>query len=169
MSLFVENSLLIRVSMIGALSSIAFLPGCGGGDKLDVYPTEAILLLDDEPFGPTEIQLVPTEPGGRSVSGSVDEKGMVRFTSYDPGDGAPAGEYRVVVGMTMSAPPRPFPNIYRNMEKSPLKVKVEEKPKNELALAMDSKAGAPVDMKKFDMFGQVYADDAWKAGATMEE
>ena len=145
--------------------------GCGES-RVDVYPTEALLMIDDKPFGPTKILLVPTAEGGRSVAGEVDENGMVTFTTYEIGDGAPAGDYRVAVGMVMAPPPAPFPAVYRDMEKSPLTIRVEAKEKNEIAMAMDSKVGGrmakPGDTMA-DMMRSAYEDPAFSAGATPGE
>jgi len=126
--------------------------GCGGGgdDLLEVYPTTGKLTLDDEPFGPTQIHLVPVgTKGGRSLVGTVDKSGQVTFTTYKGGDGVPAGEYRVAVGMVMGEPPRPFPGVYRSRENSPLKVTVTAKESNDLVIQMDSSAGPMVGGPSF--------------------
>lgn len=155
-------------SVLTGVMVLAFAAGCGD-DRVETYPTEAIVLLDDEPFGPTRIQLVPIGEGGRTVAGEVGEDGKVTFTTYEIGDGAPAGEYRAVVGLVMAPPPKPFPVLYRNSEKSPIKVKIEPKEKNEVVIAMDSKAGAHVKNSDFDMLSRARQDPAFSAGAEGSE
>lgn len=149
--------------------------GCGGGagDKLAVFPTEGKLTMDGEPFGPTSLQLIPIADGGHSVVGKVDASGNVKFTTYDIGDGAPAGDYKVMIGMEMSAPPKPFPAVYQNKDRSPLSVSVEEG-ENNLELAMDSKVGGP--MYTGPNFGRGESNmskaiegDSFRAGAAPED
>ncbi len=139
--------------------------GCGDSDKLDVFPTQGLVLLDDEPFGPTRIQLVPADANGRTTTGEVDDQGKVTFTSYQVGDGAPAGQYKVVIGTVMAPPPKPFPGIYRNSDSTPLKVTVEPNDKNELVIAMDSKAGRPASDKGADMMSRAKMSPEFRAGA----
>lgn len=140
-----------RAAAAGLLFGLAILSGCGGSGKLDVYPVKGKLTLDGEPFGPTSILLAPTTPPSlndpnstHSAAGKVDASGNITFSTYEPGDGVPAGEYRVVVGMDFADPPKPFPQIYRDTVKSPLIVKVEPAPDGNVEIKMDSKAGPMV-------------------------
>lgn len=165
--------------VIGLISAALASAGCGGSDTLDVYPAKGTLKLDGEPFGPTSIMLVPTTekvPGTNepthSAVGQVDQSGNIRFTTYDPGDGVPAGEYRVVVGMDFAEPPKPFPKVYRDSQGSPLTVKVEAIDENNLSIVMDSKAGPPVPKMGFgkgpDM-SEAMENPAFSAGASKSE
>ncbi|QDU11874.1 hypothetical protein V202x_52990 [Gimesia aquarii] len=152
-----------------------FVAGCGGGDdRLEVYPTTGQLLLDEKPFGPTQVLLVPLgtsgksdEKTGKSVAGTVDESGKMSFTTYEGGDGIPAGEYRVAVGLSMTKPPRPFPAVYRNMSDSPLKVTITEQDLNELTVQMESSAGPMVKPPSFGgaAMSKSLQDPAFSAGA----
>ena len=140
--------------------------GCGGDPNVvPVYATEGIVLLDDAPFGPTRLLLVPEDQGGRSVAGEVAADGKVSFTSFKVGDGAPAGKYRVLVGQVMAPPPRPFPNVYRG-QGSPLKVTVEAKEKNEIVIAMDSKAGSSNKSARANGMNAASESEGFNAGAT---
>ena len=163
----------------GLITAALATAGCGGSDMLEVYPTKGTLTIDSEPFGPTSIMLVPTQekiPGTdeptHSAVGQVDQTGAIKFTTYDPGDGVPAGEYRVVVGMDFAEPPKPFPKVYRDSQKGPLLVKVEPGVENDLKIVMDSKAGPPVPKMGFgkgpDM-GEAMESPAFSAGATKDE
>lgn len=150
--------------MIG-LGAAAAVTGCGGSDKLPVYPTEAIVLLDDKPFGPTKVQLVPVGEKGRTTNGEVDENGKVTFTSYSPGDGVPEGEYKVVVGLVMAPPPKPFPVLYRSADRTTIKAKIEAKEKNEVVIAMDSKAGSLTKASDYEMLSRAKNSPEFNAGA----
>lgn len=123
--------------------------GCGGSDQLDVYKVEGTLLLDDQPFGPTSLNLTPVDTEkGRSAVGQVDANGHITFTSYQVGDGVPPGEYQVQVGMTFGAPPRPFPEVYRSTN-SPLRVMIEPRDGNQVSIKMDSSAGPMAQAPSF--------------------
>lgn len=150
---------------------LLFAVGCGGDDgKLEVHPTGGMLSLDGEPFGPTSIRLIPVEEGGHSVVGKADELGMTTFTTYDIGDGAPAGDYVVVIGMEMTAPPKPFPAVYQDRAESPLKVTVSAGQENNLLLDMDSGVGGRMfegpSFRSGPDMSAAYESDAFSAGAS---
>ena len=164
------------VAAAGLLLGLSTIAGCGGGsDKLDVYPVQGKLLLDGEPFGPTSIMLVPTtvsEKGDtHSAHGKVDSSGNIQFTTYQLNDGAAAGEYKVVVGMEMAAPPKPFPRVYRNAQETPLTVSIKPE-QNQVTIDMDSKAGPPVPPVSFSKgpdMSKALSDPAFSAGSTKED
>lgn len=141
-----------------AAGLLASLSGCSDSGKLNVYPTTGTLSMDGQPFGPTAIHLLPMEEEGRMVVGEVDANGKITFTSYEKGDGAPAGKYRVLTGMVMAAPPRPFPAIYQDASQSPLVATVEETEQNDLKIDMDSKAGPMVRPVSFSKMSSAQGD-----------
>jgi hypothetical protein len=157
---------LVWAGVTVAVGIIAGCSGDGGVDKLDVFKVTGTLTLDGKPFGPTVITLLPMSTDkkhpGRSVKGAVDDGGNISLTSYAVGDGAPAGEYRVVVADTFAPPPKPFPALYRDSQKTSLTVKVEANDENVLKIDMDSKAGP---MAKAPKFKQEIDMETQKAGA----
>lgn len=86
----------LRLLLIVALG--ALLPGCGRKDDLKLLRVQGLLLIDGKPAPGAAITLVPTS-GEVSVrpSGLTDATGKFSLTSRVTGDGAPAGEYRVLV------------------------------------------------------------------------
>lgn len=130
-----------------AMLATSVLSGCDDPNLVPVYPATGTLTMDGEPFGPTLIHLRPMAKDGRMLVGQVDEHGKITFTTFEHGDGGPAGRYRVLVAMKLGAPPRPFPAIYRNEQKSPLVVTVAESEENVLNIEMDSKAGPMVSAR----------------------
>ncbi len=131
-----------------ALSALVVL-GCGGskGPKpLPVYRVTGKLTMDGQPFGPIILLLHSTDTvkSGPLIRGDSDEKGNLKFSTNKLGDGAPAGDYKV------SFPPNPLgvetktvPEVYTTHLFSPLTVKIEPKKKNEITIALDSKAETP--------------------------
>ena len=94
--------LLHKCSFAAALvvGSISF-SSCGGPDRVEVNPVRGKVLFRGQPaayawvvFHPQggSEQVQPMRPSGRA-----GPDGSFTLTSYDEGDGAPAGEYKVTV------------------------------------------------------------------------
>jgi hypothetical protein len=81
--------------------AITSLWGCGDG-RIATYPVVGSVLVDGRPAEGALVILVPTttaEAGGdrERPFGMTDAEGKFSLTTFDPGDGAPAGEYKVLV------------------------------------------------------------------------
>ena len=159
---------------IGLALAVLFVgAGCTKDDgKRTVYPVDAVLTMDGKAFGPIAITLVPLDKEiGRTVVGQADEAGRITFTTYDVGDGVPAGMYRVAVDNNMFAPPRPYPAVYRDQAGSPLQIEIKPEQGQTLELAMNSQVGGslyngpPTGPGSPDM-GAAYRDADINAGAT---
>lgn len=138
-----------HTACLASLFVVVTLIGCGGESKEAVYATKGTLTLDGEPNGPASFLMVPTtndtNKPARSVAGSVDAAGAITLTSYQKGDGAPAGEYSVYFTPNLMAgpPKKPIPPVYGNAGTSGLKIRIEKKASgefNDVSLALDSKA-----------------------------
>ncbi|WP_437185892.1 hypothetical protein SH668x_003015 [Planctomicrobium sp. SH668] len=152
------------------MAILSLAVGCGGDGKVKVYKADGTLTMGGTPFGPTTLQLIALEQGKRSAMGNVDESGKVTFTTYAPGDGLPSGQYRVAVGVDLGKPPRPFPRIYRDISKSPLKINVDALDGNQVSMALDPKAGPLTTTSKMEeTMNAAKAGDAIKAGRSDEE
>lgn len=153
-----------------AMTVLPFLAGCGGEEfeKLPTFPVTAVVRMDGEAFGPCSVMLHPVSEG-RSVVGPTDAQGNVSFGTYENGDGAPAGEYKVVVQGTLSAaPPKPIPPTYSNPAKTPLRATITEG-NNEIAFDLDSKgAKSSGTAGGGDPFTRATQSDAFGAGASQE-
>jgi hypothetical protein len=107
-----------------------------------VIPVKGHLTLDGKPFGPANLVLSPvSEKDKKSSSASVDSEGNAVFETYEPGDGLPASEFRVVVVPTVGQA-SPVPEVYLSQTSSPLVVKVDAQSK-ELKIDLVSSAGPP--------------------------
>lgn len=119
--------------------------GCSddsAGEESVVYPVTGTVTMDGAAFGPALIQLSPLDTeNGRVVGGEVDAQGNLKLSTHAPGDGAPAGEYKVVFPPDpLNRAPKPIPSAYQTASSSPITVKVEESETNSLTVALDSKA-----------------------------
>ena len=78
---------------------ILVLLGCsqaGQGPKL--YPVKGQVFLKDKPATGARLVLIPVDdPKAEKPSAIVDENGSFQLATRQPGDGAPAGEYRVSI------------------------------------------------------------------------
>jgi len=93
-----------RLVAAGAL--VLLMAGCGHkGPKL--YPVKGSVFINGEPAKDVNIMFTPVAPpedGGTPLSpaAATEEDGSFRLMSFEPDDGAPAGEYQVTISFPMS-------------------------------------------------------------------
>ena len=132
-----------RVSNRWLLFVFALIFGQGCGEpRLDVYPVSGRVLIKGQPaanaevifFGQDEVHQSEMAPFPKA---STDANGTFTVTSYESGDGAPAGEYRVTVTCRKSAAddpelremaPNVVPQEYSDPNESPLLVTIKPEP-----------------------------------------
>lgn len=154
-----------------SISLTVLFAGCGGGngdiEKVPLYPASGMVTMDGEPFGPVSLRFVPEEVGERSFIGKANDLGLIdTVTTYEIGDGAPAGTYKVTV-FSSGGTGKEFPAVYESEKSTPLKViiaDVQGAGANNMDIQLDSKAGKG-DSKNPTM-GHFSAEqmDAAKAG-----
>jgi hypothetical protein len=74
--------------------------GCGGDGRPPVYPVTGQVLVKGKPADGAFLVFHPADGGGPDAHrpyATTDETGTFRLTTFDSGDGAPAGKYRVTV------------------------------------------------------------------------
>lgn len=76
--------------------ALALLAGCGDG-RPRVYPVTGRLTVKGKPADGAVVRLYPAGGGPHMPAGVVQPDGSFALTTFDPGDGAPAGEYKVTV------------------------------------------------------------------------
>jgi hypothetical protein len=127
-------------AVLGASVLAASLAGCTGGDgRVPVYPVSGkVTVAGAVPEGAL-IVFYPAEgvvqPEHRP-SAKVERDGRFRLTTYDAGDGAPAGDYTAVIqwnkivkkGNDYVAGPNVVPPAYASRERSRWKVRVASAP-----------------------------------------
>jgi hypothetical protein len=83
--------------------ALAFITGCGKDDgRVKVYPVSGKVLANGAPAEGAKVTFYPVaeelkQPGMPIPYATVDAQGAYQLRSYDPGDGAPAGEFNVTV------------------------------------------------------------------------
>ncbi len=80
-----------------ALVGMVLLPGCSQGPRL--YPVQGKVLWRGKPTAGARVIFHPVSenPNLPQPSAVVDENGSFRLGTRAPGDGAPAGEYKVTI------------------------------------------------------------------------
>jgi hypothetical protein len=138
------------IAVIALFAATAFT-GCGKrtapaikGAKLPVFPVKGKLLMDGKPMIAAAIMFNPVAKFPPGVShmqprATADENGDFTVTTYNPGDGAPAGDYKITIswkgeeaagftdggrGETEEKAPRDFWNVGT----SKIRIKVKEEP-----------------------------------------
>lgn len=119
---------------------VATTAGCGAEDQgVRVYPISGQVLYRNQPAAGARVTLYAVAPIDAKTpipTAVAQADGTFRLTSYQPADGAPAGEYAATVVWTDPPPPgvnsesySPVDKLggrYATPDKSPLKVTVAE-------------------------------------------
>ncbi len=89
---------------IAASATLCFLTlllcGCGGRDPSlpDLVPVTGTVTIDGKPATNTTLQFIPTgSAASTSSGGATDATGKYQLRTAHNGDGAPVGDYRVVI------------------------------------------------------------------------
>lgn len=115
--------------------------GCGGAGGPELHPVRGTLTVNGSPAEGAGVVLRPVAPRAdlNNPTGTVAADGSFKLFTYPHGDGAPAGEYVVLLSWQVPNPKDPdnpkhkLPLKYADAEKTPLpKVTVKPGP-NDLA------------------------------------
>jgi hypothetical protein len=133
------------------------LTGCSNSSRPPTYPVTGAVTFQGKPVAGAVITFVPAGDDGEAASAIADSEGKYALTTWEAGDGARPGEYRVKVSAqeqaavdpsklvrnlsseeeqkiyveSKKAPPpakRLIPSKFENEETSGLTHKVEQKP-----------------------------------------
>jgi hypothetical protein len=109
--------MITRVLLASTLAAASILAaGCG---KNRLHKVEGVVTLNGNPLAGATVQFVPDD-GGRPANGLTGDDGSFKLTTYNTGDGARAGGYKVTV--TVSASPSeigaPSPNDPEGLKKA---------------------------------------------------
>ena len=100
----------MRFLHITSLAIVPFLvvltAGCGRSDRRPVYPSQGRVFYDGKPIPHALVVLHPLNSAEKEAlrpHAKVGDDGQFVLGTYEPGDGAPAGEYAVTVEWWLSA------------------------------------------------------------------
>jgi len=103
-----------QLTMLFLALSLIGLSACGGSGepRLATVKIKGKLYVDDKLFGPCTLNLVPDAPGPskRAASAVVGADGNFVLRTYDEGDGAVPGKYKV----SLALPPARQEDILTN-------------------------------------------------------
>ena len=88
-----------RVVFAVLLLAACTLTGCGGGDEAGRQPVYAVtgtITMHGSPLSGAVVSFAPSD-GQPTAVGRTDDNGKFQLTTYEFGDGAAAGAFRVVV------------------------------------------------------------------------
>jgi hypothetical protein len=81
------------------LFALVCFVGCGGGggERPDTAPAAGTVNLNGSPLAGAIVTFSPTAAGGNAASGVTDAQGKFTLTTFETGDGAVPGSYKVGV------------------------------------------------------------------------
>lgn len=102
----VRSQIIVSLSFSGIFVAFTFFFTACGTTRLAVYPTELSLFAEGYPLTGTRVTLHPVT-GDRQLemlrpTGTVDDNGDVRLSSYESGDGVPAGKYVMTLDLSQT-------------------------------------------------------------------
>ncbi|MFO0943600.1 MAG: hypothetical protein U0930_22925 [Pirellulales bacterium] len=124
-------------SLISAITLSASFTGCSGGGSVweKTYPVSGVVTHKGQPITDAEIAFFPVDkeapetvrPKAKSTAG-----GKFTVWTYNPGDGAPAGKYKVTVVHnevavskdTIVAKPNDLPQKYAGRDSTDLEIQI---------------------------------------------
>lgn len=99
---------------------LGFVAGCSGGEdgRLKVHPTTGSVLVNGQPVAGAQVTLLGLAeelkgPLAPIPFGTTNDQGEFVLRSYDPGDGAPAGDYQVKIVWPENPPPGADTEMYQ--------------------------------------------------------
>jgi len=141
---------------------VIVLAGCGESENVEVFPTRGIVKFNGKPMsGGGAISLVPVvSQSGKNAGGIINADGTFVLTTYQDGDGAMTGTFRVMINQTTSqepdyggdsdapgngamkalqtiGPDEIIPTIYADPVSSPIEVRIESRELNELTIDLE--------------------------------
>jgi hypothetical protein len=138
-SSFLKERFLVRIIPVAflLLSSVTLLTGCGRAKEPweTAYPVSGVVTYKGKPVADAELSFFPEDPSyPESVRprAKSDAEGKFNVWTYEQGDGAPAGKYKVTVvhfelGLskdTVITRPNDLPAKYSRLDSTDLVVEV---------------------------------------------
>jgi hypothetical protein len=140
-----KSNTMVRL-LLGAMTVLS-VAGCGSGHE-KTYPVHGVVQWSDarpaNELAGANVELQRIDEAQRRVSphGEVQADGTFVLRSYEPADGAPAGEYRAIIRPVHSPDAEPstarqlIDRRYHNFQTTPLQLMIEPK-RNEITLTVE--------------------------------
>lgn len=79
--------------------SLIALSGCGGGsDRREIHPVSGTVTMSGSPVADADVVFQPTDTTeGIPARGRTDASGNYTLTTFNTGDGAAAGAYKILI------------------------------------------------------------------------
>ena len=88
---------LLASGLVFALT-VGFMVGCGGTENpYPVYKTTGVIMHNNKPLGYATVIFYPEDETMQAAHAMTEEDGSFTLTTFDEGDGAGAGNYKVTV------------------------------------------------------------------------
>jgi len=125
-----------RILSVGIAMLVAF-GGCSSEKRVPVFPVSGKVSFKGAAPTGAQVVLHPVgskEPTEVAPTATVKDDGSFALTSYEPDDGAPAGDYVAVIQWFRTVPalngagPNVLPKQYASAKSSPVKVSVSNGP-----------------------------------------
>ena len=87
---------MLRLHLLVAANTAVLLGCCPTSTRPPTHPTSGHVLRDDKPVENAIITFRPVD-GQHPANGVTDASGRYKLTTFSKGDGAMAGQYRVVI------------------------------------------------------------------------
>jgi hypothetical protein len=130
-----------RVAVLMAAILVVVPSGCRNDGKLKVYPVSGQVLYNGAPLKGIDIAFHPVDPKndtGYPPHATTDAEGRFSLATYLPGDGAPAGEWKVALAFAVESIEEgsdqtrrlsfQIPQVYHTRESTPISVTIRPEP-----------------------------------------
>jgi hypothetical protein len=145
--------MLRRNRLAGALVYLGlalFCPACSGPSHPPVYPVRGQILVKGKPAANAMVTLHPIGDNGRDTIrpvGYADDSGHFTLTSYEKGDGAPEGEYRVTVSWLLATKARGSADDYVTRNHLPVRYSAADRSGLRVTIAKGNNDLPPFELK----------------------
>jgi hypothetical protein len=113
---------------LASLATVGFvLTGCSSSSRPPTYPVTGTVTFQGKPVAGAFVTFVPTGEKGTAASAITDAEGRYALTTWDAGDGAQPGEYRVKVSKQEQAAVDPSKLVQNLTTEEEQKIYVENK------------------------------------------
>ena len=95
---------MLRALCLTAVMFLPFAAGCGGGVEggKPVFKVSGVVTLEGNPLGGATVTFAPQD-GQPTAFGRTDEGGNFVLTTYQYGDGAAEGKFKVLVNLNVAS------------------------------------------------------------------